>query len=121
MKKLFLFVAAMMTLFSLSVVSAKDIVLEMKKEGHTNEPRSEMPVIIASIDSSICRTNVSEYLGNVHVAIKDALGDTLISQTETVFDSTQFFTDVTNLEDGSYTITYTLEDSTIYEGEFEKE
>lgn len=30
-------------------------------------------------------------------------------------------TDVSSLEDGSYTITYTLEDSTVLGGDFEKE
>lgn len=121
MKKLFLFVVSMVTLLSLSVVYAKDIVIEMKGEGHVGGPRSEMPVITASIDNGICRTNVSEYSGNVRVAIKDVLGDTLISHTEAVFDSTQIVTNVSSLDDGSYTITYTLEDSTIFSGEFEKE
>ena len=121
MKKLFLFVVAMASFMSLSLVYASDIIIEMKGEGHTLEPRSEIPVITASIDDGICRTNVSEYSGNVLVAIKDAAGDTLISQTEAVFDSTQIVTNVSSLDDGSYTITYTLEDSTIFSGEFEKE
>lgn len=45
MKNLFLFVVAMATLFSLSVVYAKDIVIEMKGEGHVGGPRSEMPFL----------------------------------------------------------------------------
>lgn len=121
MKKLFLFVAALVAVMSISMVYAKDIVIEMKGEGHTSVPRSEIPVITARIDDGICRTNVSEYSGNVLVAVKDAVGDTLISQTQAVSDSTQFATDVSSLEDGSYTITYTLEDSTVFAGEFEKE
>lgn len=121
MKKVFLFVAAMASFVSLSLVYANDIVITMKGEGQTANPRSEMPVITASIDNGICRTNVSEYSGNVLVAIKDAAGDTLISQTEAVFDSTQIVTNVSSLDDGSYTITYTLEDSTVFAGEFEKE
>lgn len=122
MRKFFLFFAAVMATISFTFVYANDIVIRVKENGQTLIPRSERPVISANVDSGICRTNVSgEYIGNVHVAIKDVMGDTLISQTESVCDGTQFFTDVTNLEDGSYTITYTLEDSTIYEGEFEKE
>ena len=121
MKKLFLFVVAMVSLVSLSLVYAKDIVIRMENAGHTSVPRTEIPVITASIEEGICRTNMSEYSGNVVVAIKDIAGDTLISQTEAVFDSTQFATNVSNLEDGSYTITYTLEDSTVFAGEFEKE
>lgn len=117
MKKLFLFVAALVALMSY----AKDIVIEMKGEGHTIEPRSEIPVITASIEDGICLTSVGEYSGNVVVAIKDIAGDTLISQTEAVFDSTQISTDVSGLADGSYTITYTLEDSIVFAGEFEKE
>ena len=106
---------------SISLVYATDIVIELKTMGQTLEPTSEIPVITASIDNGVCRTNVSEYSGNVHVAVKDAAGDTLISQTEAVFDSTQISTDVSGLADGSYTITYTLEDSTVFAGEFEKE
>jgi len=121
MKKVFLFVVAMASFVSLSLVYASDILIEMEYEGHTVVPRSEMPVITASIDNGICRTNVKEYSGNVLVAIKDAAGDTLISQMEAVFDSTQFVTNVSSLDDGSYTITYTLEDSTVFAGEFEKE
>jgi hypothetical protein len=121
MKKLFLFVVAMASFMSLSLVYAKDIVIILENQGPTLKPRSEIPVITASIDDGICRTNVSEYSGNVLVAIKDAAGDTLISQTEAVFDSTQIVTNVSSLDDGSYTITYTLEDSTIFSGEFEKE
>lgn len=121
MKKLFLFVVAMVAVMSLSLVYAKDIVIEMDPGMHTSHPRSEVPVITASIEDGICRTNVSEYSGNVRVAIKDAAGDTLISQMETVFDSTQIATDVSSLDDGNYTITYTLEDSTVFAGEFEKE
>ena len=121
MKKLFLFVVAMVALMSLSLVYAKDIVIKMEVEGQTLVPRSEIPVITASIENGICRTNVSEYLGNVVVAIKNAAGDTLISQTEAVFDSTQFATDVSGLDEGSYTITYTLEDSTVFAGDFENE
>lgn len=121
MKKLFLFVVAMASFMSLSLVYASDIVIIMESAGHTAVPRSEIPVITASIDNGICRTNVSEYTGNVLVAIKDVAGDTLISQTEAVFDSTQIVTNVSNLDEGSYTITYTLEDSTVFAGEFEKE
>ena len=121
MKKVFLFVVAMASFMSLSLVYAKDIIIEMNGEGSTLRPRSGIPVITASIDNGICRSNVSGYSGNVFVAIKDAAGDTLISQTEAVFDSTQFATDVSGLDEGSYTITYTLEDSTGFAGEFEKE
>ena len=121
MKKFLLFVVAMVSLVSLSLVYAKDIVIRMETAGHTSDPRTETPVIRASIEDGICRTNMSEYSGNVVVAIKDVVGDTLVSHTEAVFDSTQFTTDVSNLEDGSYTITYTLEDSTVFAGEFEKE
>lgn len=117
MKKTFLFVASMLAVMSY----AKDILIIMENQGQTLEPTSEVPVITASIDNGICRTNVSEYSGNVLVAVKDAAGDTLISKTEAVLDSTQFTTDVSSLDDGSYTITYTLEDSTVFAGEFEKE
>ena len=122
MKKFFVFVVAMVTIMSLSVVNAKDIVIEMKGEGQTNFPRSEMPVITASIDDeNVCKTNVTEYMGRIAISIENEAGDTLISQTETIIDSTQISTDVSNLEDGNYTITYTLEDSIVFSGEFEKE
>ena len=121
MKKIYLFVVTMMSLMSLSFVYAKDIVIEMKPTGQTLTPRTEIPVITASIEDGICLTSVGEYSGNVHVAVKDAAGDTLISHTEAVFDSTQFVTNVSGLDDGSYTITYILEDSTVFAGEFEKE
>lgn len=121
MKKLFLFVVAMVAVMSLSLVYANDIVIKMEHEGQTSEPRSGTPVITASIEDGICLTSVGEYSGNVVVAIKDIAGDTLISQTEAVFDSTQISTDVSGLADGSYTITYTLEDSIVFAGEFEKE
>ena len=111
----------MLTVMSVSVVYAKDILIEMKKEGHTSGPRSEVPVITASIDNRICRTNVSEYSGSIAVTVENAAGDTLLSLSEAVFDSTQFVTDVSNLDEGSYTITYTLEDSTVLSGEFENE
>ena len=80
-----------------------------------------MPVITASLDNGICRTEMSDYVGNVVVTVEDAAGDTLVTQTETVCDGTQFTTDVSDLSDGNYTITYTLEDSLVFEGEFEKE
>ena len=120
MKKFFLFVVAMVTLMSLTVY-AHDIVIELKAGGHTSVPRSELPVITARIDNdNICRTNISEYIGNIAVAVKNAAGDTVLSHTESVIDSTQFMTDVSSLEDGSYTITYTLEDSTVLGGDFDK-
>lgn len=121
MKKFFIFVAALVALMSLSVY-ANDIVIVIKSGGLSSHPRSELPVITARIDNdNICKTNVSEYSGNIAVAVKNAAGDTLISHTEAVFDSTQIMTDVSSLEDGSYTITYTLEDSTVLGGDFEKE
>lgn len=84
-----MFVAAMVALMTLSVY-ASDIVIKLEVEGHTSVPRSELPVITARIDNdNICRTNVSEYSGNIAVAVKNAAGDTLISHTEAVFDSTQ--------------------------------
>ena len=49
MKKLFLFVVAMVSLVSISLVYAKDIVIEMKPTGQTLTPRTEIPVITASI------------------------------------------------------------------------
>lgn len=122
MKKFFFFVVATVALMSLSLVYANDIVIELKVEGLSSVPRSELPVITARIDNdNICRTNISEYIGNIAVAVKNAAGDTVLSHTESVIDSTQFMTDVSGLEDGSYTITYTLEDSTVLGGDFEKE
>ena len=49
MKKLFLFVVAMASFMSLSLVYAKDIVIRMENAGHTSVPRTEIPVITASI------------------------------------------------------------------------
>ena len=121
MRKFFLFVAATAVAMSFTFVYANNIVIHVKETGQTMTPRSEMPVITASIDNGICRTEMSDYVGNVVVTVEDATGDTLVTQTETVCDSTQFTTDVSNLNDGNYTITYTLEDSTAFCGEFEKE
>ena len=120
MKKFWLLVAAMLTVFSLSVVYATDIVIRVKENGQPARPRSELPVITASIDNGICRTDMSEYMGSVVVTVENAAGDTIISHTESVCDSTQFDTDVSNLGEGEYTISYTLEDSTVFCGEFEK-
>lgn len=121
MKKFFLFVAAVMAAMSLTFVYADNIVIRVKENGQTMTPRTERPVISASIDDGVCRTEMSDYVGSVVVTVEDAAGDTIITQTEAVCDSTQFSTDVSDLSEGNYTITYTLEDSTAYEGEFEKE
>lgn len=48
----------MVSLMSLSLVYAKDIVIEMEYQGQTFNPRSEIPVIRTSIEDGICRTIV---------------------------------------------------------------
>ena len=120
MKKFWLLVAAMLTVFSLSVVYASDIIIHIKADAQTARPRSELPVISARIAGSICQTEIRDYTGRVSISVETTEGDTLITQTESVCDSIQFDTDVSSLIDGEYTITYTLEDSTIFCGEFEK-
>ena len=121
MRKIFLFLAAITVVMSFTFVYANNIVIRVKENGVLQVPRSEMPVISATINNGICRTEMSAYMGDVFVTVENDAGDTLITQTETVCNSTLFTTDVSNLNEGEYTITYTLEDSAAFCGEFEKD
>ena len=85
--------------------------------GHNNGPRTGVP-ITASLENNIITTEVSTYSGTISVSIEDEDGETIISSSENVSPNSQFTTSVTSLDDGSYTIFYTLSDSTVYYGDF---
>ena len=95
------------------------IILTESKTGHGNGPRSGVP-ISASIDDGLITTVSNTYSGTVSVTIKDEEGDTVLSTVEYVSANNQFTTGVSNLDEGTYTIFYTLDNNTVYYGEFEK-
>ena len=82
-------------------------------------PRTGVP-ITASIEDGVITTESNTYSGTVSVVIKDEDGDTVLSAVENVSANSQFTTNVSSLADGTYTIYYTLENNTVYYGEFEK-
>jgi len=95
------------------------IVLEEKENSINPRPRTGVP-ISASLDEGIITTETNAYSGTISVTIKDEDGDTVLSTVENVSSNSQFTTNVTSLADGSYTIYYTLDDNSVYYGEFEK-
>lgn len=124
MKTKFLFAALLVSLsVVLSSYSMNDgrvyITIRNANLGHNNGPRTETP-ITASIENDIITTEVSTYSGTISVSIEDEDGETVISSAENVLPNSQFTTNVTSLDDGNYTIFYTLSDSTVYYGEFVK-
>lgn len=118
-KALLLFVAMMATFMASSVVYADNIVLIIKNEGTQNGPRTGVP-ITASIDDGIITTETNTYSGSISLTIKDEDGDTVLFAVENVSANSQFTTNVTILSDGTYTIYYTLDDNSVYYGDFEK-
>ena len=95
------------------------IILEEDENSTNQRPRTGVP-ITASIDDGIITTESITYSGTISVTIKDEDGDTVLSTVENVSANSQFTTNVTSLADGSYTIYYTLDNNTVYYGEFEK-
>lgn len=95
------------------------IVLHEEIMGESHGPRTGVP-ITASIENGIITTESSTYSGIISVIIKDEDGDTVLSTVENVSSNSQFTTNVTSFADGSYTIYYTLDNNTVYYGEFEK-
>ena len=95
------------------------IILINANSGEEERPRTGVP-ITASIDDGIITTESSTYSGTISVVIKDEDGDTVLSTVENVSSNSQFTTNVTSLADGSYTVYYTLDNNTVYYGEFEK-
>ena len=82
-------------------------------------PRTGVP-ISACIDDGIITTTTNTYSGTISVVIKDEDGDTVLFAVENVSANSQFTTNVTILSDGTYTIYYTLDDNSVYYGDFEK-
>jgi hypothetical protein len=109
----------MMAFVSTSVVYAENIVIIIKNDGTENRPRTGVP-ITASIDNGIITTESITYSGTITVTIEDEDGDTVLSTVENVSSNSQFTTNVTSLADGIYTIYYTLDNNSVYYGEFEK-
>jgi hypothetical protein len=118
-KKILSFIIAMMAFFSTSVIYADDIVLIIKNDASQNRPRSGAP-ITACIEDGTITTESVDYSGSITIIIKDEDGDTVLSTVENVSVNSQFTTSVSNLDDGTYTIFYTLDNNTVYYGEFEK-
>ena len=108
-----------MAFVSTSVIYAENIVLIIKNDGTENGPRSGVP-ISASMEDGIITTESSTYSGTISVIIKDEDGETVLTTVENVSSNSQFTTNVTSFADGSYTIYYTLDNNTVYYGEFEK-
>ena len=113
-----LFFTALFLMLSVSTIFADPIELKVSALEDPSGPRTGVP-ITASLDEGIITTESNTYSGTVTVVIKDEDGDTVLSAVENVSANSQFTTSVTSLEDGSYTIYYTLGD-TVYYGEFEK-
>lgn len=95
------------------------IVLSEDLTGSPLGPRTGVP-ISACIDDCIITTTTNTYSGTISVVIKDEDGDTVFSTVENVSVNSQFTTNVTSLADGTYTIYYTLDNNSVYYGDFEK-
>jgi len=106
-------------MLSVSTIIADPIELRVKASEVPLHPRTGVP-ITASLDEGIITTETNAYSGTISVTIKDEDGDTVLSTVENVSSNSQFTTNVTSLADGSYTIYYTLDDNSVYYGEFEK-
>ena len=114
-----LFFTALFLMLSGGTIIADPIELEVETGHSTNRPRTGVP-ITASIDEGIITTETNAYSGTISITIKDEDGDTVLSTVENVSSNSQFTTNVTSLADGTYTIYYTLDNNSVYYGEFEK-
>lgn len=123
MKVKTLFAALLMSFCSvLSSYSAGDepiVIVLTEINDNPAGPRTGVP-ITASIDEGIITTETNTYSGSISVTIKDEDGDTVLFAVENVSANSQFTTNVTILSDGTYTIYYTLDDNSVYYGDFEK-
>ena len=118
MKTKLLLTALLLMLSANTIIAVPMEILITCREGKSR-PRSGVP-ISASIDDGLITTVSNTYSGTVSVTIKDEEGDTVLSTVEYVSANNQFTTSVSNLDDGTYTIFYTLDNNTVYYGEFEK-
>ena len=120
--KIFLF-ALLMSMFlvlpSYSMDEENVVIILTEINDNPARPRTGVP-ITASMEDGIITTESNTYSGTVTVVIKDEDGDAVLSTVEIVSANSQFTTNISSLADGSYTIYYTLENNTIYYGEFEK-
>ena len=124
MKTKMLFAALLMSMSAVLPSYSMDdenvyIILKDAQQGSPAGPRTGVP-ITASIDNGIITTESITYSGTITVTIEDEDGDTVLSTVENVSSNSQFTTNVTSLADASYTIYYTLDDNSVYYGEFEK-
>jgi hypothetical protein len=95
------------------------IILTEKTDQEVQRPRTGVP-IAASIESGVITTETNTYSGTITVTIEDEDGETVLTTVENVSANSQFTTNVTSLADGAYTIYYTLDNNSVYYGEFEK-
>lgn len=95
------------------------IVLTLIKSSSQGRPRSGVP-ISASINDGVITTESVTYSGTVTVTIVDDEDNTVVQTVDHITAGSSFTTSASNLDDGTYTIFYTLDGNIVYSGEFEK-
>lgn len=95
--------------------------IELKKKTANNGQRTESPinpVVTADEDGEELNLQVSQYEGEIVVSVYDEGGVPVVYKTMEVNGQGESIIDVTNLEEGQYTIDIQLEGSE-YSGNFE--
>lgn len=124
MKFKFILMALLMSLSSVFPAYSMDkedviIVLTLIKSSSQGRPRSGVP-ISASINDGVITTESVTYSGTVTVTIVDDEDNTVVQTVDHITAGSSFTTSASNLDDGTYTIFYTLDGNIVYSGEFEK-
>lgn len=124
MKFKFILMALLMSLSSVFPAYSMDkedviIVLTLIKSSSQGRPRSGVP-ISASINNGIITTESVTYSGTLTVTIVDDEDNTVVQTVDHITAGSSFTTSASNLDDGTYTIFYTLDGNIVYSGEFEK-
>ena len=95
------------------------IILRDANSGELQRPRTGVP-ISASINDGVITTESVTYSGTVTVTIVDDEDNTVVQTVDHITAGSSFTTSASNLDDGTYTIFYTLDGNIVYSGEFEK-
>lgn len=124
MKLKLILMALLMSLSSVFPAYSMDkedviIVLTLIKSSSQGRPRSGVP-ISASINDGAITTESVTYSGTVTVTIVDDEDNTVVQTVDHITAGSSFTTSASNLDDGTYTIFYTLDGNIVYSGEFEK-
>ncbi len=107
--------------FGILTLNAEDIIINNDPLLGGEGPRTSTISIQASIESETLSVNINRYLGDVQFELTEANGTQVYADTLYVNASLNYTLDASTLAPGTYTITFTLEDGTVYAGQFSVE